>query len=92
MSDGATLNGEVVVAICHMDGLKVTTTDTGQARAVPDELAANREVTRSDRIVSGTSNIVVNSGTSTISFTTAGSQRMVVDASGNVGIGTKCPA
>jgi hypothetical protein len=41
MSDGATLNGEVVVAICHMDGLKVTTTDTGQARAVPDELAAN---------------------------------------------------
>lgn len=44
-----------------------------------------------DRITSGTSSVVVNSATSTISFSTAGSQRMTIDGSGNVGIGTAAP-
>ncbi|NBV54547.1 MAG: hypothetical protein EBR79_02410, partial [Proteobacteria bacterium] len=45
-----------------------------------------------DRISSGTTNITTNSATSTISFTTAGTQRMVIQSSGNVGIGTATPA
>ena len=40
-----------------------------------------------DRIVSGTSSVIVNSATSTISFSTAGVERMVIDESGRVGIG-----
>ncbi|MDG4560699.1 MAG: hypothetical protein P9E88_05340 [Candidatus Competibacter sp.] len=45
-----------------------------------------------DRITSGTSAVTINSATSTISFTTAGSQRMTIDGSGNVGIGTTAPS
>ncbi|MCP5404695.1 MAG: hypothetical protein H6922_00500 [Pseudomonadaceae bacterium] len=44
-----------------------------------------------DRIVSDTTSIVVNDGMDSISFTTAGSERMVVTSAGNVGIGTSSP-
>ena len=41
-----------------------------------------------DRIISGTSRVVVNSATHAISFTTNGVERMVINSAGNVGIGT----
>lgn len=44
-----------------------------------------------DSITSGTTNITANEDTS-LTFTTAGSQRMVIDENGNVGIGTASPA
>lgn len=44
-----------------------------------------------DRIVSDTTSIVANDGMDSISFTTAGTQRMVVTSAGNVGIGTTAP-
>lgn len=47
--------------------------------------------TTGDRIVSGTSSIIV-SQSGHISFTTAGTARMVINASGNVGIGTTAPS
>lgn len=43
-----------------------------------------------DRIISGTTNIIANTN-GAISFTTAGSERMVITNSGNVGIGTTAP-
>ena len=43
-----------------------------------------------DNIVSGTTNVTAYENTS-ITFTTAGSQRMVVDEQGNIGIGTTTP-
>jgi hypothetical protein len=45
-----------------------------------------------DHIVSDTTSVYANDGMDTISFTTAGSTRMMVDSSGNVGIGTSAPA
>lgn len=45
-----------------------------------------------DRIVSDTTSIIANDGMDTISFTTAGTARMVINASGNVGIGTTAPS
>ena len=44
-----------------------------------------------DRLISGTSRITINSATSAISFTTAGTERMVINSAGNVGIGTSSP-
>lgn len=43
-----------------------------------------------DRIVSGTTSVIANQNTS-ITFTTAGNQRMVVGAGGHVGVGTSTP-
>lgn len=47
--------------------------------------------TSSDRITSGTTSVIANTATSSISFTTNGSQRMTIGSSGNVGIGTTTP-
>lgn len=44
-----------------------------------------------DRITSGTTNIIANTN-GPISFTTAGTERMVINSSGNVGIGLAAPA
>lgn len=44
-----------------------------------------------DRITSGTSSIIL-SQSGPISFTTAGTERMVINSAGNVGIGTSTPA
>lgn len=44
-----------------------------------------------DRITSGTNSIFANTGMNTLSFTTAGTDRMVINSSGNVGIGTTTP-
>jgi hypothetical protein len=44
-----------------------------------------------DRIVSGTTNVIATNGQS-VTITTAGSQRMIVGANGNVGIGTTTPS
>lgn len=47
-------------------------------------------ITDADRIVSGTTSVVAHEDMS-IAFTTAGSQRMVIDANGRVGISTTNP-
>jgi len=47
-------------------------------------------ITGSDRIVSGTTSIIANENTS-VTFTTAGNQRMTVGENGRVGIGTAAP-
>ncbi len=44
-----------------------------------------------DRITSGTSSVIATSATSSISFTTAGTQRMTILSNGNVGVGTSIP-
>ncbi len=43
-----------------------------------------------DRITSGTTSVITNNNTS-ITFTTAGAERMVIGSNGNVGIGTSTP-
>lgn len=44
----------------------------------------------SDRITSGTTNVIANNNAS-ISFTVAGTEQMVINSSGNIGIGTASP-
>jgi len=72
------------IEICDGAGAWTTASGADQWRIIDEDHGSNTYVT-----VAGTDN---SANTDVISFVTAGTERVVVDASGNVGIGTASPA
>ncbi|MFO0500444.1 MAG: tail fiber domain-containing protein [Pseudomonadota bacterium] len=91
LTTGGTTWGYFGSVASYLPTISVTTADVSTVLNLGARTFTNALGNGANRIASGTTNVTVNGTTNTISFTTAGSQRMVISANGSIGMGTNTP-